>query len=104
MSEQWRNLLPTWFIKESASEIVDGSSNHGWDNSFEDSSLSKQAWSVEAFVFWFKPNERYWFWWDAKIESSTQLIIEIIAPDVPFPWGALEWLFRASGARKMVEI
>jgi hypothetical protein len=57
-----------------------------------------QRWSVSAFVHWFKPGERYWFWWDSTIFNNDTLQIEVIADESPFPYGALEWLLRASGA------
>lgn len=63
-----------------------------------------ERWSVGAFVFWFTPAERFWFWWSAKIENPDLFQVEVIAIDLPFPWGSLDWLLRASGAISVEEL
>ena len=46
-----------------------------------------------------KPENRQWFWWDAKVlEQYDHIALAIEVEAWPFPWGALRWLFRAAGA------
>ena len=56
------------------------------------------TWSLEAFLHWFRPSERYWYWWDAAVEDPDTLRVSLEIEDWPVPWAALRWLFRAAGA------
>lgn len=96
---EWYNLLPQWFIERCTPEITKKEIV---------GKLDEQAWSVINWVNWFEPtddpyNQRYWFWWDAWIKSNSHIVIVVQAVDLPFPWGALEWLMLASGAIEVKE-
>jgi hypothetical protein len=58
---------------------------------------------VSAFVHWFRPGERYWYWWDAEVKDTNTIHIKVIVQDEPFPWGSLDWLLRAAGALSVEE-
>lgn len=56
------------------------------------------AWSREEWLYWFKPENRYWYWWDANVLDGNVIVIAIEVSEWPFPWDALKWLLRAAGA------
>lgn len=97
-ADDWRSLLPEWFVQRSAEEISQEEAQLRLLLPLEERIRLNSKWSISAFVFWFQPSERHWFWWDAKIENASKLKIAVIAKDSPFPSGSLEWLLLASGA------
>ena len=96
--DTWRSLLPEWFILRSSEEIPQKEAERRLRLPLEERIKLSQRWSVSAFVHWFQPGERYWYWWGAEIKDTNTIIITVIATDDPFPWGSLDWLLRASGA------
>ncbi len=98
-TETWRSLLPQWFVSESAPEISQEEAERRRRLPIEERKrLSEEAWSVSAWVYWFQPTMREWFWWDAVVEDPNTLSVAVEVNGWPFPWGALKWLLRASGA------
>ena len=87
-------MLPEWFIEKSSEEISQEEEERQMRLPMEERIGLSQRWSVSAFVHWFQPSERYWYWWDAVVKDANTLQIEVIVNDLPFPWGALEWLFK----------
>lgn len=102
--DEWRCRLPGWFLERSADDSSTPDAGRKWHLPFLKRSQTKRRWPLEAFLFWFTPTERAWFWWNASIENSNLFQIEVIATDLPFPWDALEWLLRASGALRVEEL
>ncbi|MBL8202606.1 MAG: hypothetical protein JNM09_00150 [Blastocatellia bacterium] len=100
---EWRRLLPEWFVNKSAAEISHQEAERRLRLPLSERIRLSQQWSISAFVHWFQPNERHWIWWDAEVKDINTLQIKVIAKDVPFPWAALDWLLRASGALTVEE-
>ena len=66
-------------------------------------STEKIGWQISPFVYWFRPENRFWFWWKGAIEEENDggqyLKVTLISPEAGvFPWEALRWLFLAAGA------
>ncbi len=104
--EDWRNKLPPWFIKLCAKEISQEEAKRRILLPIEERiRLSKEeGWALSAWIYWFKPDERQWFWWDSKIPDENNVIITVESDAWPFPWGSLDWLLRASGATNVKEL
>jgi hypothetical protein len=103
-TDAWRSILPEWFIEKSAEEISQEEAERQLHLPMEERIRLSQRWSVSAFVHWFQASERYWYWWDAVVMDANTLQIEVIVDDLPFPWGGLEWLLKASGALSVEEV
>lgn len=104
--DKWRNLLPQWFIERCAREITMEEAEKRLNLSIEERKEinRKEGWTLSAWLYWFNPEERQWFWWDAKINDEDTIIITVECLSWPFPWGALEWLFISLGAESIVEL
>jgi hypothetical protein len=103
-TDAWRSLLPEWFVEKSSEEISQEEAERRLRLPMEERIRLSQRWSVSAFVHWFQPSERYWYWWDAVVKDANTLQIKVIVEDEPFPWGSLDWLLRASGALSVEEL
>jgi len=99
----WRSILPEWFVRRSATEVSQEEAERRFRLPLEERIKLGKEWSVGAFVHWFQPSERFWFWWDSTVENADTLRVAVNVADLPFPWGALEWLLRASGATSIEE-
>ena len=58
---------------------------------------STRTWTLTGWLEWFE-DDRYWFWWDARVSGTNELVAEYVVYDWPAPTGSLVWLWRASGA------
>ena len=96
--DAWRSLLPSWFVRQAEEEVSPEQAEQRLRLSLEERIRLSKKWSVSAFVYWFQPNERHWFWWDATAENANLVSVTVLVEGLPFPWGALEWLLRTSGA------
>jgi hypothetical protein len=102
--EEWGRLLPQWFVERCAPEP--SSQERGrWLRWWKSLSPVEQArterekrWTSSNWIYWFEPDTREWFWWDAKILNENELRVIVQVSNFPFPWGALDWLLRGSGA------
>ena len=103
-TDAWRSRLPEWFVEQSAEEISQAEAERRLQLSMKERMSLSQRWSVSAFVHWFQPVERYWYWWDAEVKDANIIQVEVIAEDEPFPWGSLDWLLRAAGALSVEEL
>jgi hypothetical protein len=101
--DEWRLLLPRWFVDTSAEEITQEEAERRLRLPLEERRRLSERWSVSAFVHWFQPEERYWYWWDAVIEDVNTIRVSLIIKEESFPWAALDWLLRSSGALKVEE-
>jgi hypothetical protein len=68
---------------------------------YEQKLLTERDWSLSDWLYWLKPANRQWFWWDAKIVDPQKLILTVVVLDWPFPWDALSWLLTAAGANNV---
>lgn len=120
----WHRILPVWFVNQCKEdelreeETVRDVAWHVFQEQGMPASLAfirghqkefdqlkreeaehwDDPWTLSGWIYWFRPEERWWFWWDAKIPDEDALHVELEAADYGFPSGALEWLLRAAGA------
>lgn len=109
-NEECHSSLPRWFV-ERCSPDVTPEKQEQWLIWWEELSLEEKNetfeqeheanWSVSDWISWFEPDAREWFWWDAFIEEQNTLYIAVEVHGVPFPWGSLNWLLRASGSTEV---
>jgi len=97
--------LPEWFTSTCIAETTPEEANRWlawWKNLPPDEQTRAEIekdWSLNNWLYWMKPENRQWFWWDAKVlEQYDHIALAIEVEAWPFPWGALRWLFRAAGA------
>lgn len=108
--DYWNRSLPSWFI--GACEPCKGQTEAlrwlSWFNALSESKQrdveSKQKWSLPDFLYWFEPQNRHWYWWNAQLISEGFAEIGVIARSWPFPVGSLKWILRASGANDISDI
>jgi hypothetical protein len=96
--EQWRAVLPTWFVEKFAPEISMDEAVRRRSLPMEERARLAENWSLGAWVHWLKPSERQWVWWDAEVTSTRLLRVKVVVGGFPFPSGSLKWLFECSGA------
>lgn len=99
--EKWHSLLPAWFVATCPDEDAVQEAGARWfELSAEEQSRLTNLWSVSNWVYWFLPDERQWFWWDASMPDANtiELVVEVFGD--PFPSGSLDWLLAASGVIK----
>ncbi|MDP3237770.1 MAG: hypothetical protein Q8N26_33585 [Myxococcales bacterium] len=82
-AETWREQLPAWFTAACASED------------------RKTAWTLENFVYWFTPDLREWWWWQAEVNGPESFVIVLLSHEVDPPHEALVWLLRTAGATEI---
>jgi hypothetical protein len=103
-SKTLKPLLPRWFLdasgpERSRKEAEEYLSQLNRLPAEERARVEREArWSLSDWLYWFGPEERYWYWWDAAVEDDSTIRIAVEISDWPFPWGSLEWVFRAAGA------
>ena len=102
--EEWKRKLPRWFVERCAPEMSHLEAENWlarWQSlSFEEQQRAEleKSWSLSDWLYWLKPGIRTWFWWDIAEPSGSKIVLAVEVLDWPFPWGALSWLLRASGA------
>lgn len=106
--KEWKTILPQWFVSKCAKETSE-KENEEWLDWWRTLSPEEQikaeeelGWSLKAWIGWFEPGEREWFWWDAHIKDDTQILIELEITGWPFAVGALKWLLESSGAKNVL--
>lgn len=103
----WRERLPGWFVSQCAHEktIEESQKWFAWWQTLTDeerlSETEKAPWSLRAWLFWFTPDNRTWFWWDSDITDAHTLLIHLCIVETPGALGALEWLLRTAGATEV---
>jgi hypothetical protein len=107
--EKWSTLLPQWFVDACAPEQSQQETEEWlvWWRSLppdeQAAAEDAQPWSLGDWLHWFKPEERTWFWWDARVISPDTLRLIVQITDWPTPLGSLRWLLTAAGAREIDE-
>lgn len=102
--EEWRRILPPWFLMRCAREETEAERAARIARWRSLSWVEKQreereaVWSLSDWIYWLRPDERTWYWWDAAAVSDREAVVAVEADAWPFPWGALSWLFRAAAA------
>jgi len=98
--EEWRTILPQWFVKKCAREISQEEAEKRILLKMKERIriTKEEGWTLSAWIYWFEPDERAWWWWDAIIQDEHSLIVTLETESWPFPWEALEWLLMLSGA------
>lgn len=102
---EWRRLLPESFVEACAAPPSQEEAEQ-WLRRWHRLSLEEQAeaeankdWPLDSWLYWMKPENRQWMWWDGQVvPDCDHLLIAVEVDCWPFPWGALRWLFKASGA------
>jgi len=102
--DEWRQILPEWFVVMCAKELSQ-EENEQWLDWWrklrpeEQTQVeAKKKWSLAGWIYWFKPEHRQWYWWDAEVKSENRIVIAVEVGEWPFPWGSLRWFFIAAGA------
>ena len=49
---------------------------------------AEQPWSLDDWVHWMQPDERTWFWWDARVEDERRAVVVVDVPGWPSPLGS----------------
>lgn len=102
--EDWRELLPGWFVNACAEEESPEESAAWltWWRALGSEERGEAArnrpWSLADWLHWLRPDERQWYWWDALVDEDDSLHIVVVVDGWPSPLGALEWLAKAAGA------
>jgi hypothetical protein len=63
--------------------------------------IRDRPWSLLNWLYWFRPQDRQWYWSRAECSDASTIIVEIQPDGWPYPHGALDWLFIASGAQRV---
>jgi hypothetical protein len=106
--EAWRQALPRWFVERSAPEQTRAEAEEwlAWWRTLppaeQGAADARRDWSLDDWLYWFEPEQRSWYWWDARPLDESTVEVVIDALEAPPPVGALEWLLRAAGAERLV--
>jgi hypothetical protein len=101
--EEWRALLPIWFVRacapEQPQEEIEREAAHYRQLAPEERRrLDKQGrWTVGGWVHWLRPDARQWWWWNGAVWESETVAVDVQVDDWPHAVGAIEWLLRACG-------
>jgi hypothetical protein len=96
--------LPRWFLDASASESTPAEAEAELERTraMSDAELAEDdataKWSPLEWIYWMRPDERTWFWWNAQTNGDLTVTAEL--PGHPSPTGSLRWLLRAAGASR----
>jgi hypothetical protein len=103
--EQWAVKLPEWFTSACAPPMTQEKAERWlawWKGLPPDEQARAEIekdWSLDSWLYWMEPNNRQWFWWDAKaLDDCDHILVAIEVEAWPFPWGSLRWMFKAAGA------
>jgi hypothetical protein len=104
--QTWRELLPAWFVARCGPELSQEEAEAEMARRKklppeEQKRAAEEGWSLLNWIYWFQPENRYWYWWDAKPLDDKVLVVVVEAHEWPFPSGALAWLLRAAGAERV---
>ncbi len=102
--EQWRGLLPRWFLDSCSPELSD-MEKEAWktwwstQSEAERQRFTKEApWRLSAWISSMHPERRTWFWWSSMAIDADQLQVDLTVREWPTALGSISWLLRAAGA------
>ncbi len=101
---EWAEALPQWFTDQCAPELTRAEAQaylERWRSltpSQQEVEGKTKRWALADWLYWFESERRSWAWWDGVVVDESNIVIAVKTDEWPFPWGALSWLFRASGA------
>jgi hypothetical protein len=102
--ETWKTVLPAWFVArcapERTPEQLEARKRRLATLSIEEKRREshEEQWPLSNWLFWFKPENRQWYWWDTRLLAENRAIVTVEVEAWPFAWQSLSWLLRASGA------
>lgn len=100
---EWHAILPDWFVSRCAQEMTDEEINrynkwlHKKPRAEQVRTEQERNWPLSAWLYWFEPSNREWYWWSSEVNDTNTLEIKLITPGWPFPWEALRWLLCVAG-------
>lgn len=102
--DEWREVLPVWFTSACRSDETEEEAE-SWLTRLRSlpereryRQIDQRAWSLRGWLWWFVPDRREWFWWDAVVEGTDAFRVTIEVLDTPVYLDALRWLLRVAGA------
>jgi len=107
--DEWVAILPDWFVAACGPEVSKEEANEWlrrWEAADADERLEIRttgSWRVTGWVYWFRPENRSWYWRAGLVENPNQYRVTIDLLSWPFAWDALHWLLEVSGAQKVCE-
>jgi hypothetical protein len=102
--DSWRTLLPVWFVLACGAEESPEDAERwlSWWRQLpaaeQQQAADERPWSLADWLYWMQPENREWFWWDARVSDRGGLRVYVEVAAWPAPVGSLQWLFRAVGA------
>jgi hypothetical protein len=88
--EQWARLLPQWFVDCCAADRS-AQADEKWLKWWRSLSEDEQArveretpWTLSNWIYWFAPENRHWYWWDAIATSPDSVLIASKSTDGRF--------------------
>lgn len=106
-NDKWRELLPSWFVARCGPELSQQQAEAEaarWRSLPRDAQIRWEAerpWPLADWIYWFQPENRCWYWWDATTLNDDVLVVAVETHQWPCPSGALAWLLRAAGAQRI---
>src|SRR5688500_17262104 len=64
--EDWSDELPFWSVDACSRDLTIEESKEMMRTPEGVQQLS-QIWTIDGFIYWFRPEQRSWFWWDAVL-------------------------------------
>lgn len=102
------SALPEWFVQACARE-ESNEEQASWlrwwrslDGEARARAASERPWTVDDWLYWMRPDERQWFWWESRMASPDAGLVSVEVADWPAAVGSLLWLLRASGVDDLV--
>lgn len=82
-----------------------GESPPGWlVDAFEGLRTSPVGqWSLSAWVHWYEPRRREWFFWGVEVVDAHFLVVHLETLDLPYSGDSLVFLLHAGGADDVSE-
>ncbi len=87
-ADRWFSILPKYFT----------------DSFSKSNTLHSEDWLFEQWLYWFEPENRFWFLGELEPVDNEHLKISIVVQEHPFPVESLEVLFMKLGTSKLREI
>lgn len=104
LRQGWGPRLPRWFTEACSPEQTEGAVE-AWLSWWRDLdpearalAASERPWTLADWTHWMHPEERQWFWWDARVGDCDSAVVSVEIPGWPPAVGALVWLLRVAGA------